>query len=150
MERLTVGEVLALPEHGEAPETPAQTIRRKFPHDLWELVKHRLLVGYARYCAGRRGTMHEQALMEDTEKTATRLLSKFIQFVHTGNLEFLVDVVTYSCLIWRWGSWPWLHFRAVERHEVADLKDKADSLAAQLMRVINKEMADIRYEKESR
>lgn len=51
-----------------------------------------------------------------------------------GNLEFLVDVVTYACLIWRFGDG--LHFRAVERHEVAELKAEADALAPRVLRMM--------------
>lgn len=142
---MKISDIRALPESWEKPETPAQTIYRKFPHDLIDYVKNRMQVGYYRYCAGRRSVINEQACMEPTEKTAERLLSKFIQFVHTGNLEFLVDVVTYSCLIWRWGSWPWMHFVSVERHEVEELKNRADFLASRLMRVISDDMANVYY-----
>lgn len=135
-DRIKISDIRALPEQWEAKELPPQTLRRKFPHDLWELVRNRMLMGFARYASGRRSVWQEQALMEPTNVTLTRLVSKLIQFTKTRNLEFLVDVVVYACLIWRWGDDSRLHFRAVERHEVADLKASADALAPSIVRAM--------------
>ena len=88
-------------------------------------------MGYARYGAGY-SAINEQIIMDSRETTEIRILSKFIQFVKTGNLEFLIDVVTYCCLLWRWGDHT-TYFKAVERHEVAELKAHCDALAKKLI-----------------
>ena len=133
MPRMTIAEIRALPEPGERPETPAETLRRKFPHDLWELVRNRIVMGYARYGAGRTAWA-ERVIADPADVSFARLVSKLIQFRRTGNMEFLVDVVTYACLIWRFGDG--LHFRAVERHEIAELKAEADALAPMVLRMM--------------
>ena len=111
-------------------ETVHQIIQRKFPEDLIRLVKNRMIMGYFRY-----GIMFdaykERALMEPSDVTIVRALSKFIQFIKTKNLEFAVDVVVYLCLLWRWSD-DKLYFKAVERHEVEELKTQSDKEAYEL------------------
>lgn len=128
----SIAEIRAWPEFGEARELPPQTLARKFPRDLWELIRNRMLMGYERYGAGR-SAWKEQVINDPLPVTLTRMLSKFLQFLWTRNLEFLVDVMVYGCLIWRFGGDRRLHFEAVERHNIAEMKKAADALAARLM-----------------
>lgn len=135
---MNIKDIRNLPEANEQNELPPQTIYRKYAADLTDLIKNRLLVGYARYGAGR-SAWKEQVINDHIDVTLERMLSKLIQFIWTFNLEFLVDIVVYSYLIWRFGAHPKLHFEAVERHNIQDMKSKADKYSKQLLHNIRQE-----------
>lgn len=126
--KLTIKDIRDL--RTELPETVREILARKFPDDIVTLIKNRMIMGYFRY-----GVMYdsykERALMEPSDVTIVRALSKFIQFIKTKNLEFAVDVVVYIFLLWRWSD-DKLYFKSVERHEVEELKAQSDKEAYEL------------------
>ena len=128
-----IDQVRALPDQFEQPETSGETIRRKMPFDLVDLVRNRMLMGARRY-GGGRSIWKEQVINDPLPVTLSRMHSKFLQFLWTRNLEFLVDVVVYAFLIWRFGDDRRLHFEAVERHNIAEMKAAADAMAAEWIR----------------
>lgn len=135
--RLSVSDVRELPAGDEWPDTEPAIIHRNFPYDLWELVQNRMVVGRMNYGHGK-SKWHEPVMRMSTHRLIVSMHSKFLQFLWTRNLEYLVDVVTYACMIWRWGEDSRLHFKSTERHDAVELRSAADAASMEYICVVDK------------
>lgn len=116
-----------MPEPDEV-KTAENILKRKKCPDFREAMDNRELVGEMRY-AGGKSLDGSFLTKRECDDAMLRLLGKFVAFMWTKNIEYLIDIAVYAELVYGNSMY---NFRAADQDNPEDQKLREESSMAAL------------------